>query len=175
MEDLEGSAPTWHMIGHIQRRKAPLVIAHFDIVHSIDRISIAARLNSLAEQAGRIIPVLLECNVSGESSKYGYAVAGWEHSNEILRHFFEEVIEILKLRALKIQGLMTMPPLVTDPEDVRSFFVSLRLLRDVLGEQFPNVDFQQLSMGMSNDYEVAVEEGATMVRIGRAIFGEREN
>ncbi len=173
MESLEGTPPTWHMIGHIQRRKASLVIANFNLVHSVDRLSIATRLSTLAQQAKYIIPVLLECNVSGEVSKYGYAVSGWEHNDEVLGQFFDAVAEINKLPGLKIKGLMTMPPLVTDPEDVRPFFASLRSLRDVLCEQFQDTDFHHLSMGMSNDYEAAVEEGATMVRIGRAIFGER--
>ena len=173
MESLEGIPPSWHMIGHIQRRKASLVITHFDLVHSIDRLSIATRLSTLAQQAKRTIPVLLECNVSGEVSKYGYAATGWEHNGEILQKFYDDVNEVLMLPGLEMRGLMTMPPLVEDAEDVRPFFVSLRALRDALWEKFPDTDFHHLSMGMSNDYEVAVEEGATMVRIGRAIFGER--
>jgi hypothetical protein len=173
LENLEGTQPTWHMIGHIQRRKAPLVITHFDVVHSIDRLSIATRLSTLALQAECSIPVLLEINVSGEVSKYGYAAAGWEESKENLQKFFNAVAEVIKLPGLKIRGLMTMPPMVEDAEVVRPFFVSLRALRDALSEKFPNTDFSHLSMGMSNDYEVAVEEGATIVRIGRAIFGQR--
>ena len=174
MKELDDSPPTWHMIGHIQRRKAALVIAHFDIVHSIDRLSIASRLNTMAQQAQRTIPVLIECNVSGEASKYGFTAAGWEHSAEIRQKFLDDVDEVIKLPGLDVEGLMTMPPLVDDAEIVRPFFVSLRELRDVLRDKYPDRNFPHLSMGMSNDYEVAVEEGATMVRIGRAIFGERQ-
>jgi pyridoxal phosphate enzyme (YggS family) len=173
LENIEGTPPTWHMIGHIQSRKASLVIAHFDIVHSIDRLSIAARLSRLAQQAKRIIPVLLECNVSGEISKYGYAAAGWENNKEILEEFIAAAGEVINLPGLRVIGLMTMPPLVEDSEDVRAFFASLRALRDELNENYPDAELSQLSMGMSNDYEVAVEEGATLVRVGRAIFGER--
>jgi pyridoxal phosphate enzyme (YggS family) len=165
--------PTWHMIGHIQRRKAQLVIAHFDYVHSVDRLAIANRLSTLAQQAGRTIPVLLECNISGEASKFGYAVTGWEQDVGVKQHFIDEVKALLAMPGLIVQGLMTMAPLVDDAEDVRPIFVSLRALRDVLCEVFSDTNFPHLSMGMSSDYEVAVEEGATMVRIGRAIFGER--
>ena len=169
----EDILPTWHMIGHIQRRKAPLVIAHFDMVHSIDRMEIATRLSTLAQQADRIIPVLLECNVSGEASKNGFAVAGWEHDSAVRQSFIDEVTAVINLPGLEVRGLMTMAPLVEDAEVVRPVFVSLRSLRDALYEVFPDADFSHLSMGMSSDYEVAVEEGATMVRIGRAIFGNR--
>ncbi len=169
----EGTPPLWHMIGHIQRRKASLVIAHFAMVHSIDRMEIATRLGTLAQQADRVIPVLLECNVSGEASKSGFAVAGWEHDSAVRRSFIDEVTAVINLPGLEVRGLMTMAPLVEDAEVVRPVFVSLRSLRDVLYEVFPDADFSQLSMGMSSDYEVAVEEGATMVRIGRAIFGNR--
>ncbi len=173
MESLEGTPPTWHMIGHIQRRKAPLVIAHFDMVHSIDRLAIATRLSTLAQQANRTIPVLLECNVSGELSKYGYAAAGWELNTDVRQHFFDEVKTVLNLPGLEVRGLMTMAPIVEEAQDVRPVFASLWALSDALCEIFPATGFPHLSMGMSSDYEVAVEEGATMVRIGRAIFGQR--
>ncbi len=168
-----GDVPTWHMIGHIQRREVRHVVAHFDIVHSLDRQVLAQRLSRLAVEAGRTIPVLLECNVSGEASKYGYRVAGWEHDADVRAAFFGEVAVLAALPGLRIEGLMTMAPLVDDPEEVRPVFASLRALRDALTERFPAVTWRHLSMGMSSDFEVAVEEGATLVRIGRAIFGPR--
>lgn len=165
--------PIWHMIGHIQSRKAPQVLAHFEMVHSIDRVSIAIKLSTLAEQAKRTIPVLLECNVSGEVSKYGFNAAGWERDIAIRQNIFNEIAPVLHLPGLKIKGLMTMAPLSDNTEELRPVFVSLRALRDALEEKFPEMILPHLSMGMSNDFEVAVEEGATLVRIGRAIFGER--
>lgn len=165
--------PVWHMIGHIQSRKARRVAEHYDYVHSVDRLKIAARLSSHAAEAGREIPVLLECNVSGEGSKYGFALEDWHVDEGRQDAFLGAVGEILGLPGLQVRGLMTMPPYVDDPEEVRPLFASLRALRDVLQERFPAADWQQLSMGMTNDFEVAIEEGATMVRIGRAIFGAR--
>jgi pyridoxal phosphate enzyme (YggS family) len=163
------------MIGHVQSRKASQVVAYYDYVHSVDRLKIARRLSRFADQSGRTIPVLLECNVSGEASKYGFPLENWEQDGAVERAFFATVEEILALPGLEVRGLMTMPPYVDDPEEVRPLFVSLRMLRDALQGRFPSVDWRHLSMGMSNDFEVAVEEGATMVRIGRGIFGPRGN
>lgn len=165
--------PTWHMIGHVQSRKARHVVGNYDYVHSIDRLKIAQRLSHYAQEAGQEIPALLECNVSGEGSKYGFDLEDWEHEEAKQEAFFAAVEEILTLPGLTVTGLMTMPPYVEDPEEVRPLFVSLRALRDALQERFPSVNWCHLSMGMTNDFEVAVEEGATMVRIGRGIFGPR--
>ncbi len=165
------SLPIWHMIGHIQRRKAPLVIEHFDYVHSVDRLELGEKLSALAVAAHQELPVLLECNVAGEVSKYGYALQGWETESSIREAFWREVAAILALPGLQVRGLMTMAPIVEDPETARPVFASLRALRDALREGFPAAAWTQLSMGMSDDFAVAVEEGATMVRVGRAIFG----
>ncbi len=165
--------PTWHMIGHIQSRKAKLVVGHYDYVHSIDRLKIAHRLSRYVQEEKRTIPVLLECNVSGEGSKYGFDLHGWEQDEQKRERFFEAVKQILDLPGLSIEGLMTMPPFLDDPEDVRPFFASLRGLRDALRAHFSDHSWPHLSMGMTNDFEVAVEEGATIVRVGRAIFGPR--
>jgi hypothetical protein len=165
--------PTWHMIGHIQSRKARRVVDHYDYVHSIDRLKIARRLSDYAAEADRVLPVLLECNVSGEASKYGFALENWEEDEARQKNFFAAVDEILSLPGLEVRGLMTMPPYVEDPEEVRPLFVSLRVLRDALRERFVAADWGHLSMGMTNDFEVAIEEGATMVRVGRGIFGPR--
>jgi len=170
---LSGPRPTWHMVGHVQSRKAQMVVAHFDYVHSVDRLKIARRLSHFAQEAGQVLPVLLECNVSGEETKFGFDLQGWEHEAGKKEIFFAAVEEILALPGLSVQGLMTMAPLVTDPEMVRPVFASLRALLDALRVRFPVHDWLHLSMGMTDDFEVAIEEGATMVRIGRAIFGSR--
>jgi pyridoxal phosphate enzyme (YggS family) len=165
--------PAWHMVGHVQSRKAEDVVKYFDFVHSVDRLKIARRLSRFAAQSGSVLPVLLECNVSGEETKFGFDLAGWEQDGARLGAFFTAVEEILMLPGLSFRGLMTMAPLVTDPENARPVFVSLRGLFDRLREAFPAHDWCHLSMGMTDDFEVAIEEGATMVRIGRAVFGAR--
>jgi len=168
---LAAEPPTWHMIGHLQSRKAADALAHFDMVHSVDSLKLAGRLSRLAEEAGRApLPILLECNVSGEASKYGFELSRWQASREIRLAFFDVVRDIGRLPCLHLQGLMTMAPLVAEPEQARPVFAALRLLRDALAEEVPAVEWRHLSMGMTDDFEVAVEEGATLVRIGRAIF-----
>ncbi len=170
---IAGPRPTWHMVGHVQSRKAGAVVAHFDYVHSVDRLKIARRLSRFAQEAGRALPVLLECNVSGEETKFGFDLQGWEQDAVKREAFFAAVEESLALPGLSVQGLMTMAPFVADPETVRPVFASLRALLDALRERFPAQDWRHLSMGMTDDFEVAVEEGSTMVRVGRAIFGPR--
>lgn len=157
----------WHMVGHIQSRKAKATAAGFEMVHSVDRMKIARRLDRAREGQPRL-PVLLECNVSGEPTKYGWDLARRDRWPEVLVQFEE----LLRLPNLQVQGLMTMAPLVPDPEQARPVFHKLRRLRDFLRESL-GADWQELSMGMTDDFEVAVEEGATLLRIGRAIFGPR--
>jgi hypothetical protein len=167
----EESGVEWHMIGHVQSRKARLVVDHFALLHSLDSLKLARRLNRFATEGNRVLPVLLEFNVGGEESK-----SGWDASDESQWNaFMPEIAEILDLSHLRVHGLMTMPPLETDPEDARRFFVHLRSLRDHLATQFPDVDWHELSMGTSADYPVAVEEGATLVRVGTAIVGARKS
>jgi pyridoxal phosphate enzyme (YggS family) len=170
---LSGPRPTWHMVGHVQSRKAQVVVAHFDCVDSVDRLKVARRLSRFAQDAGRTLPVLLECNVSGEETKYGFDLQDWERNEPRREAFFAAVEEILVLPGLLVQGLMTMAPFVASAETVRPVFASLRGLLDALRERFPARDWRHLSMGMTHDFEVAVEEGSTLVRIGRAIFGPR--
>jgi pyridoxal phosphate enzyme (YggS family) len=170
---LSGPRPTWHMVGHVQSRKAQVVVAHFDCVDSVDRLKVARRLSRFAQDAGRTLPVLLECNVSGEETKYGFDLQDWERNEARREAFFAAVEEILVLPGLLVQGLMTMAPFVASAETVRPVFASLRGLLDALRERFPARDWRHLSMGMTDDFEVAVEEGSTLVRIGRAIFGPR--
>ncbi len=160
----------WHMIGHVQSRKARLVADHFALLHSLDSLKLARRLDRFAEEANRILPVLLELNVGGEESK-----SGWDAATEAAwESFLPEVTELLALPPLRVQGLMTMPPLGTDPEDSRRYFQRLRSLRDRLASQFPQADWRELSLGTSSDFQVAVEEGATLVRVGTAIVGARQ-
>lgn len=155
--------PRWHMIGHIQSRKAARAVYPYVLVHSVDRLKIARRLDRFAGERGIVLPVLLEVNISGEETKFGF------RPEEV----FTAVEEILTLRHLRVEGLMTMAPYTEDPETVRPVFAGLRELRDRLQARFPEASWRHLSMGMSNDFEVAVEEGATIVRIGTAIFGPR--
>jgi pyridoxal phosphate enzyme (YggS family) len=153
---------TWHMIGHIQSRKAKRVVPLFQVVHSIDSVKLARGINRLCAERSAPMPVLLELNVSGEASKYGF------EANQ--RIPFAAVEEIVALPHLEVQGLMTMAPILTDPEEARPVFVRLRQVRDELAAAFPQVDWHHLSMGMTDDFEVAIEEGATVIRVGRAIF-----
>jgi len=164
------SSVEWHMIGHVQSRKARLVADHFALLHSLDSLKLARRLDRFAAERSRVLPVLLELNVGGEESK-----AGWDASDESRwAELLPDVSSILDLPNLRVQGLMTMPPLETDPEDARRFFIRLRQLRDHLASQFPRTDWRELSIGTSADYPVAVEEGATLVRVGTAIVGARK-
>ena len=172
---ISGPRPTWHMVGHVQSRKARDVVSYFDYVHSVDRPRIARRLSRFAQEAGRTLPVLLECNVSGEETKFGFDLRVWEHDAAQRETFFVVVEQLLALPGLLVQGLMTMAPLVTDPETVRPVFASLCALLDALRERFPANGWYHLSMGMTDDFEVAIEEGSTMVRIGRAVFGARQD
>ena len=163
------SGVEWHMIGHVQSRKARLVTEHFELLHSLDSLKLAQRLDRFAAEGGRVLSVLLEFNVGGEESK-----SGWDASdNSHWDVFLPDIRSILELPNLRVHGLMTMPPLETDPEDARRFFQRLRLLRDHLASVFPQADWRELSMGTSADYTVAVEEGATLVRVGTAIVGAR--
>lgn len=164
----------WHMVGHIQSRKISAVASLFPWVHSIDRFKIARRLSEAAVAAGRVVDGLLEVNVSGEASKYGFDLSRWPDDETQAEFLCGEVEAMLALPGLRLHGLMTMAPFTTEPETVRPVFRRVRLLRDVLRERFPSHDWPHLSMGMSGDFEVAVEEGATIVRLGTVLFGPRE-
>ncbi len=169
IQALAGLPLRWHMIGHLQRRKAPLVVRHFAMMHSVDRLRIALRLERLLAQEGRTLPVLLEFNVGGEAQKHGWPA--WDPN--LWPTWADEVAQILDLPHLQVQGVMTVPPWNPDPEAVRPYFRRLRELRDWLARRFPQASWHHLSMGMSHDFEVAIEEGATWVRIGTAILGPR--
>ena len=152
----------WHFVGHLQKNKIRHALPLFELIHSVDSIALAEDVNRIAEEDGLHPRVLLEVNVAGEGSKFGF-------EPETLR---AEMESLLALPRLSILGLMTIPPIAEDAEDSRKYFVQLRELRDQLQTEF-HVDLAQLSMGMTQDFAIAVEEGATLVRVGTAIFGER--
>ncbi len=163
------SGVEWHMIGHVQSRKAELVARYFALFHSLDSLKLAQRVNHFASEAGRTLPVLLEFNVGGEESK-----SGWPASDESRwLDLLADVDAIAALTNLEVRGLMTMPPLSTGPEMAWRYFERLRRLRDFLAKRVPQINWTELSMGTSSDYRVAVEEGATLVRVGQAILGPR--
>jgi pyridoxal phosphate enzyme (YggS family) len=164
----------WHMIGHIQSRKTGDVPGLFNWVHSVDRLKIARRLSDAALAEGRVLEVLLELNVSGEESKQGYGLAGWPEDSRTFAALRQDIEVMAQMPGIRVQGLMTMAPYGIDPEDARPVFRRLRAVREALCNHFPAMRWLHLSMGMTADYEVAVEEGATIVRVGTAIFGERE-
>lgn len=155
---------TWRLIGHLQGNKARLACRLFAAVDSVDSVGLARRLDACRKPGETPLPVLLEVNVGREASKLGFVPGD---------AFWEAVPQILALPGLDVQGLMTVAPIAADPETVRPVFRELRALRDELRRRYPGRSWPHLSMGMSDDYEVAVEEGSTMVRLGRALFGAR--
>ncbi len=152
----------WHFVGHLQRNKIRHALPLFELFHGIDDVDLARDLNRVAEEMGMHPRILLEVNVAGEGSKFGF------QPNKLR----EQMESLLALPRLTIEGLMCIPPLAEEAEHSRKFFVDLRELRDALEEEFA-MKLPHLSMGMTNDYWIAVEEGATMVSVGTAIFGER--
>ncbi|NIN65083.1 MAG: YggS family pyridoxal phosphate-dependent enzyme [Anaerolineae bacterium] len=163
----------WHMVGHLQRNKVKKAIGLFDIIQSVDSVRLAREISRRCRAKGTSMPMLLEVNVSGESSKYGFRVQ--EANSEQEDQFLDAVEQMAELPHLDVQGLMTMAPLDAPEEVLRSCFRSLRTLFEKLKEDFPELKWRHLSMGMTDDFEVAIEEGATMIRVGRAIFGERKH
>ncbi|HEX7557068.1 MAG TPA: YggS family pyridoxal phosphate-dependent enzyme [Leptolinea sp.] len=159
----------FHMIGHLQSRKAKIIATAFNYMHSIDRVSIAEKLNTELLDAKRKLPILLEMNVSGEASKNGFPA--WEPA--LWDNLLASVEQISAFTSLQIHGLMTMPPLTADQDAVRPYFKKLRELRDFLAMHFPLIKWSELSMGTSADFEIAVQEGATFIRVGTAIMGPR--
>jgi len=163
----------WHMIGHIQSRKAKEIPPLYQVVHSVDTLKLAERLSREVVERGGSLDVLLEVNISGEASKAGFAAYGWVQNAETRATLEQEIAQIAALPGLKLRGLMTMAPIVEDMEQARPVFAGLAALRAAL-ENSLGTALPDLSMGMTDDFPVAIEEGATLVRIGRALFGERE-
>jgi pyridoxal phosphate enzyme (YggS family) len=162
----------WHMVGHLQRNKVNKAIQLFDVIQSVDSLTLAHFMSQRCAQGATVrLPILLEVNVSGETSKYGFVMH--EADGGVLDGFLTAVQEIVALPHLELQGLMTVAPLGAPEAELRSCFRRLRSLLNRLRERLPNQHWQHLSMGMTDDFEVAIEEGATILRIGRAIFGER--
>lgn len=154
----------WQMIGHLQRNKVKYIIDKAELIHSVDSLRLAETIDKEAAKKGIVANVLLEVNMAKEDTKYGLM------PEEVM----DFVREIVRFQHIKVQGLMTIAPFVDDPEENRKHFANLRKLSvDIRKEKVNNVNMSILSMGMTNDFEVAIEEGATMVRIGTAIFGER--
>lgn len=153
-----------HLVGHLQTNKVRKALELFDMIQSVDSLRLAREISTRADAAGRSIDVLVEVNTSGEDTKHGFAPG----------EAIEAISEMADLRGIRVVGLMTVGAFLPDPEDVRPCFRRLRELRDAVEEAvIPGVAMDHLSMGMTNDFDVAIEEGATMVRVGRAIFGER--
>ncbi len=152
----------WHLIGHLQSNKARLALPLFELIHGVDSLELLAHINSVAGDLGLFPRVLLQVNVAAEASKFGFAPG----------KLLDLVEEIVKFDRVQIDGLMTIPPLAPAAEHSRRYFVTLRELRDKLAAEF-RFPLPELSMGMSNDFRVAVEEGATMVRVGTSVFGQR--
>lgn len=159
---VRGEAVRWHMVGHVQRRKAPRVMEAAALVHSVDSVRLAERFSRVAEAAGREVDVLFQVNTSGEEAKYGFRA----------RDAAERIPALARLPGLRARGLMTMAPLTDDEAVLRGTFRRLRELGEELRRELPSFG-PELSMGMSNDLTIAVEEGSTMVRIGTALFGPR--
>ena len=159
---LEDGRARWHMVGHVQRRKAPRLVGVADLVHSIDSVRLAERLSKAAVEAGEVVSVLVQVNTSGEESKAGFRGSGLQ----------DEVLDVLALPGLEVRGLMTMAPFTSDEAPLRRTFEGVRILHEEL-RAFEGYCGDHLSMGMTNDFEIAIEEGSTMIRIGTALFGKR--
>jgi hypothetical protein len=156
IEALKGLAAEWHLIGHLQRNKAKKAVALFDLIHSVDSVELMAILNKNAAESGKIQRVLIQVNIAGERQKHGVGEAETDNL----------VSEAAGMKNIRVEGLMTIPPYTEDPEGSRPYYRRLRELVDKNG-------LREASMGMTHDFEVAIEEGATLVRVGTAIFGER--
>ena len=160
-----GPIVSWHLIGHLQTNKAKYAVKLFYMIHSVDNLQLAKEIDKQAAKINKVQDVLIEVSIAGEETKAGVAV----------KDAVTLIKEASKLQNISIKGLMTMPPFSDDPEDSRPYFKKLReLFESVANEHIPGVSMKELSMGMSGDYEVAIEEGSTIVRIGTAIFGERK-
>jgi len=161
---------SWHMIGHVQSRKASLVCRYFDYLHSLDSLKLAARLDRFAGEMGIRLPALIECNLAGEATKFGFPIwqeTAWEAC-------LDEIRQMTAFQHLAVCGLMGMAPYFSEAEPARPYFRRLRQFQAFLSRRLPEADWRELSMGMSGDFEVAIEEGATWVRIGTSIFGPRK-
>lgn len=161
IEEVGGGA-YWHLIGHLQKNKTRAAVECFDLIQSVDSLALAQIVDREAARAGKRMPILLEVNVAGEKTKFGFP------PDELLAR----IQEINALRCLEIHGLMAIPPFCEQAEKARPYFRALRALQERLGRE-TDIPLAELSMGMSHDFEIAIEEGATLVRVGTALFGPR--
>jgi len=164
IDEIADSRLSWHFIGHLQSNKAKYVVRYFDLIHSVDTLKLATEINRQAKKRGKIQNILVQVNIAMEATKSGVAS---KDTIALIR-------EISQLENLAVKGLMTMPPFFNQPEKVRPYFKALAQLKNqIQKESINNIEMKELSMGMTGDFEVAIEEGATLVRIGTAIFGDR--
>lgn len=154
---------SWHFIGHLQSNKAKYAVRLFDLIHTVDTLKLARELDKQAKKINKIQDVLIQINISNEPSKSGSDI----------KNAVNLIEDVVFFENLSVKGMMAMPPFFNNPEKARPYFIALRNLRDQIQKTFPGVVLNELSMGMTGDFEVAIEEGATLVRIGTAIFGER--
>ena len=165
IEALGKEKVSWHFVGHLQSNKAKHAVRLFDLIHSVDSLKLAKEINKRAGALGKVQDILIQVNISGEETKSGIDT---EQTLDLVRG-------ISPLENIAVRGLMTMPPYFNAPDKVRPYFKALKSLQTLIRQEaIPNVDITELSMGMTGDFEAAVQEGATLVRIGTAIFGERE-
>lgn len=165
--------PVWHMVGHVQSRKTSDVLPLFRVTHSLDSVKLAQKMVRVAAELHQKPEVFIQVNVSGEAQKYGFQGANWQQDKAVRAALLDELGQIFILDGLRVRGLMTMAPYGAPERELRAVFTSLAALQAELESQF-DVTLPDLSMGMTDDYPIAIEEGATVVRVGRAIFGERE-
>ena len=164
IENVKLQGIAWHFIGHLQKNKIKYINSHFDLIHSIDSLSLAEKISEHSKSQDRVQPVLLQINISGEEAKFGMSPSD----------LVEQLSDFAAFNGIRIKGLMTIPPQDPNPESSRQYFSALRLLRDKCQNlNIDGIELNELSMGMTSDYKVAIEEGATLVRIGTAIFGLR--
>jgi len=164
IETLKDRPVSWHFIGHLQSNKAKYAVRLFELIHTVDSIKLALELNRQAGKEGKVQEVLIQVNISEEATKSGIST---DEAHNL-------ATSVSGMKHLRLRGLMTMPPFFDQPERARPFFAALRQIRDRLQEDLKSETFHELSMGMTGDFEVAIEEGATLVRIGTAIFGQRQ-
>ena len=164
VDEIGNEEISWHFIGHLQKNKVKFLDERFDLIHSVDSFELAEKIAKQCQSENRVQSVLLQVNVSGETAKFGMEPVELE----------KQVMAFSRLQGIKVEGLMTIPPFDPDPENSRKHFSRLRELRDQCEKQ-NSLTLSELSMGMTNDFEVAIEEGATLVRVGTAIFGSRRD
>ncbi|WP_010252742.1 YggS family pyridoxal phosphate-dependent enzyme [Acetivibrio cellulolyticus] len=163
--DIINRSCNWHLIGHLQTNKVKYVVDKVKMIHSVDRYDLALEIHNRAKKIGKVVDILVQVNISGEKSKFGVSPDG----------ALELIKQIVTLENVRVRGFMTMAPFASNPEKVRNVFSGLRKLSiDIEKENINNIVIDYLSMGMSNDYEIAIEEGANLVRIGTALFGQRQ-